>query len=570
MMSKVIRVNTKTGKVTTEDLKKDYQYFGNRGLVAKVLTDEVNPKCDPLGRENKLILSTGVLAGTTLPTGHRLSVGGKSPLTGTIKEANVGGTAAYMLAGHGIRMIVVDDLPSTKDWNILLIDKEGQAKLVSAKGYTGLNNYALVEKLKTDYGQDVAVLSIGMAGERGYRNSSVQCTDQGSGHPSRAAARGGLGAIMGSKQIKAVVIQPAAHKQEFAYADKEKFNTANKKIIAMTTAENGPSTSMTKVGTINLVEGFAFQGLLPTHNYSGQIFDAESEKKVNGAAFVEKLKQNGGRNGLPCQPGCTIRCSNIYNDSKGNYVTSALEYETVAMLGPNCDIDDLDYLAEVDKMCDDLGVDTIETGATIGVCMDAGKIPWGDTKAAKALVQEMIDGTEFGKLMGQGTEAVGKKLGAKRIPVVKGQSLSGYEPRNAQVIGVTYAKSPMGADHTTGAMPMGNGDTMSKVMRITMSGRLHINMATSDNFMCMYGFMPASGDPTILPELMAGAFGGDWTFDKVLQIGRDTLNMERKFNEAAGFTLKDDMLPEFFSKEIALGTGAVFDLTREDMADTFK
>ncbi len=107
------------------------------------MTDEVNPKCDPLGRENKLILSTGVLAGTTLPTGHRLSVGGKSPLTGTIKEANVGGTAAYMLAGHGIRMIVADDVPSGKDWNILLIDKNGQAALVPATGYTGLNNYAL-------------------------------------------------------------------------------------------------------------------------------------------------------------------------------------------------------------------------------------------------------------------------------------------------------------------------------------------------------------------------------------------------------------------------------------------
>ncbi|OGO24390.1 MAG: hypothetical protein A2Z28_01290 [Chloroflexi bacterium RBG_16_51_9] len=569
-MSKVIRVNTKTGKVTSEDLKKDYQFLGNRGLVAKVLTDEVNPKCDPLGSENKLIFSTGVLSGTTLPTGHRLSVGGKSPLTGTIKEANVGGTAAHMLAGHGIKMIVVDDVPSGNDWRMLVIDKDGQAKLVSADGYTGLNNYAVVDKLKEAYGKDIAVLSIGTAGERGYRNSSVQCTDAGSGHPSRAAARGGLGSLMGSKKLKAIVIQPAARRQEFAYADREKFNAANKKIIDLTTADPGPSTSMTKVGTINLIEGFSFQGLLPVHNFSGELFGNENQKKVNGAAFLDKLKQTGGRNGLPCQPGCTIRCGNIYNDSQGNYVTSNLEYETVAMLGPNCDISDLDYLAEVDQMCDDMGVDTIETGATIGVCMEAGKIPWGDTKAAKALVKEMMDGTEFGKLMGQGTEAVGKKLGAKRIPVVKGQSLSAYEPRNAQVIGVTYAKSPMGADHTTGAMPAGGGDTRTKVMKITMSGRLHINMATSDNFMCMYGFMPASGDQTILPGLMAGAFGGDWTFEKVLQIGRDTLNMELEFNKKAGFTLKDDVLPEFFSKEIAPGTGAIFNMTKEDMADTFK
>jgi aldehyde:ferredoxin oxidoreductase len=569
-MSKVIRVNTKTGSVTAEDLKKDYQLFGNRGLVAKVMTDEVNPKCDPLGNENKLIISTGVLAGTTLPTGHRLSVGGKSPLTGTIKEANVGGNAAHMLAGHGIRMIVVDDIPSDGDWKMLLIDKDGQAKLVSADGYAGLNNYALVEKLKGAYGEDVGVVSIGMAGERGYRNSSVQAVDTGSGHPSRAAARGGLGALMGSKKLKAVVIQPAARRQEFAYADRDKFNAANKKVVDLTTSEPGPSSSMRNVGTINLVENFSFQGLLPVHNYSGELYGNENQKKVNGAAFLEKLKQTGGRNGLPCQPGCTIRCSNIYNNSKGEYVTSALEYETVAMLGPNCDIADLDFLAEVDRMCDDLGVDTIETGATIGVCMEAGKIPWGDTEAAKALIQEMTDGTEFGKLMGQGTEAVGKDLGVKRIPVVKGQALSAYEPRNAQIIGVTYAKSPMGADHTTGAAPMGNGDTMTKVMKISMSGRLHINMATSDNFMCMYGFMPASGDQAILPELMAGAYGDDWTFEKVLQIGRDTLAMERKFNEAAGFTLDDDALPEFFSTEVAPSTGAIFNLTKEDMADTFK
>jgi aldehyde:ferredoxin oxidoreductase len=475
-----------------------------------------------------------------------------------------------MLAGHGVRMVVVEDVPSGDDWRILVIDKAGQSKLVSAEGYTGLNNYALVEKLKENFDQDIGVLSIGTAGERLYRNSSVQCIDAGSGHPSRSAARGGLGSLMGSKKLKAVVIQPAAKRQEFAYADKDKFAAANKKIVDMTTADPGPSSSMTKVGTINLIEGFSFQGLLPVHNYSGELYGNENQKKINGNAFLEKLKQNGGRNGLPCQPGCTIRCSNVYNDSRGNYVTSSLEYETVAMLGPNCDISDLDFLAEADRMCDDMGVDTIETGATIGVCMEAGKIPWGDTEAAKALIQEMIDGTEFGKLMGEGTEAVGKKLGVKRIPVVKGQSLSAYEPRNAQVIGVTYSKSPMGADHTTGAMPAGNGDMMSKVMKTSMSGRLHINMATSDNFMCMYGFMPASGDQTILPALMEGAYGGEWTFDKILQIGHETLDMERKFNDAAGFTLDDDQLPSFFYEEFAPSSGAIFTMTKEDMKDTFK
>ncbi|MDH5696658.1 MAG: aldehyde ferredoxin oxidoreductase, partial [Dehalococcoidia bacterium] len=418
-MSKVIRVNTRTGSTTSEEFKKEYQFFGNRGLVAKVMIDEVNPICEPLGRENKLIVCTGIFAGTTLPAAHRLSVGGKSPLTGTIKEANVGGNAGYLLAQHGIKMVIIEDIPTGKEWRLLVIDKSGKAELVSADGYAGLNNYALVEKLKSKYGGNIGVLSIGMAGERGYRNSTVQVTDASTGHPNRAAARGGLGALMGSKKIKAIVIEEPAKKQSFVYADKEKFDEARKKLVKST----NPNQGFTTVGTIGNVDMTGAMALLPVRNYSGDFFSSERLQKINGQAFMAKLKQNGGKNQLPCQPGCIVRCGNIYNDSQGEYLTGALEYETVAMCGSNCDIDDLDSIAVIDRMCDDLGIDTIETGASIAVCMEAGKIPWGNGEAAIALVQEMIDGTEFGKLLGQGTAAVGKKLGVKRTPTVKGQSL---------------------------------------------------------------------------------------------------------------------------------------------------
>ena len=158
----------------------------------------------------------------------------------------------------------------------------------------------------------------------------------------------------------------------------------------------------------------------------------------------------------------------------------------------------------------------------------------------------------------------------KRIPVVKGQSLSGYEPRNAHVIGVTFATTPMGADHTAGVAMMPNSDQMPKVGRITISGNIQANMATSDNMMCMFAFMSTMGDPTILPDLMAGAYGGEWNADKVVQIGKDTIAMERAFNKAAGFTQDDDVLPEFFYKEVAPSSGAIFDLTKADLADTFK
>jgi aldehyde:ferredoxin oxidoreductase len=569
-MTKVIRVNTRTGRTTSEEFKKEYQFFGNRGLIAKVMTDEVNPKCDPLGKENKLIMSTGIFAGTPLSTANRLSVGGKSPLTGTIKETNVGGNVGYMLIQHGIRLLIFEDIPGGNDWKMLVIDKSGKAELVPAGEYAGLNNYALVEKLKGKYGKNIAVASIGLAGERGYLNSSVQITDASTGYPSRAAARGGMGAVMGAKRIKAVVVQPAVSRYAFEYADKNKFDAANKRLNSFLLAETSPMGALAKFGTISFVANTASMGIIPVRNYSGELFDSKRLDKLSGPAVLKKQEKRGGKNGLACQPGCLIRCNATYNDSKGNYLADGVEYETIAMCGTNCDIDDIDTIAKISYMCDDLGLDTIETGATIGVCMEAGKIPWGDKKGALNLVKEMVKGTEFGNLMGKGTAAVGIALGVKRIPVVKGQSLSGYEPRNAPVTGVTFATTPMGADHTAGVMMMPNADLMPKLARLSMSNMMQGNMATCDNIMCMYAFMSTMGDPTILPDLFSGAFGGEWDAGKITNIGRQTINMEREFNKAAGFTQKDDCLPDFFYKEVAPSTGAIFDLTSEDMASIFQ
>jgi aldehyde:ferredoxin oxidoreductase len=569
-MSKVLRVNTTRGTLKTEESKKDSQYFGGRGLIAKLMTAEVDPKCDPLGPDNKLIVATGILAGTSVSTGHRFSVGGKSPLTGGIKEANVGGTAGYLMAGHGIKMIVLEGAPSGDKWRLLRIDASGKPELISADGYAGLNNYALVEKLKAKFGKGVGVISIGNAGERGYKNSTVQVTDATTGHPSRAAARGGLGAVMGAKKIKAIVIEPPASRQAFPYVNKAKFDAANKKLVDATLAEGSFARGFTNIGTINTVSMTGYTGMLPVRNYSGEYFGADRLQKIDGAAFLAKLKENGGKNGIPCQPGCLVRCSNYYNDSKGQYLTGGLEYETVGLLGSNCDIDDLDWIAQADRLCDDLGIDTIETGATIGVCMDAGKIPWGDKKAAMGLLKEMVDGTAFGNLMGQGTAAVGKKLKAKRIPVAKGQAMAAYDPRNAQAIGVTYATSPMGGDHTAGTAMMPFADMMGKPMRSGMSGRTQMGQAFTDSLMCSFQFGLTNSDPTILPDLLNGAVGGDWDADKIAQAGRDIINLELEYNKGAGFTKKDTRLPEFFYTEVSLATGAIYDLTADDLVDTFK
>ncbi|NLZ39141.1 MAG: aldehyde ferredoxin oxidoreductase [Firmicutes bacterium] len=563
-MSIVLRVNTTTKEIIREELKEEYRFLGGRSLIARVLTDEVDPTCDPLGAENKLILCTTLLAGTTLPMAHRLSAGGKSPLTGGIKEANSGGTAASLLARHGIKMIILEGLPQTNDWYILHIQKDGSSQLVDATDYVGLNNYDLAAKIQERFGKNVGIISIGLAGERGYRNSTLQLIDASTGYPSRAAARGGLGAVMGAKKIKAVVIERAANPYEFPYADKERYEAVRKKYIQRVLSS--PRTeSMQKVGTMSMIDFTSTVAALPVRNFSGQFF--EQAEAIKSKAFVERAFIGGGRNKEGCQPGCIVRCSNRFHTKDGEYLTSGLEYETVALCGANCGIADFDVIARLDRMCDDLGVDTIETGATIAVCMEAGKISFGDGEGAIALLQEMIDGTEFGRLLGQGTEAVGKALGVKRIPTVKGQALPAYDPRSIKGLGVTYATSAMGADHTAG-MTLGPGiDPSKKDFQVERSRQSQMVAAVTDSFTCSFGWGELNNEE-ILPEIMASLYGGEWTYGQIMNIGKETLKLERAFNQAAGLTEVDDCLPAFFYNEIS-AIDTVFDISAEEMQELF-
>lgn len=555
------RVNVRSKSIERTEMKEEF--LGGRSLIARVMTDEVPPACDPLGRENKLIICTGILAGTTIPTAHRLSVGGKSPLTGGIKEANAGGTAAGMLARHNIRMIVLEDQPETDAWSLLVIRKDGSAALVPADGYAGLNNYALAEKIQAAFGEDTGIISIGTAGERGYRNSTLQVIDAATGKPSRAAARGGLGAVMGSKKVKAIIIEKNDSPHTFAYADKERYEQARKLFVERTL--NSPRNhGLTNVGTAVTTEVTGATAILPVRNFSGGLFSKLDG--INAAAFMQRLQVGGGRNKEACQAGCIIRCSNRFHDSNGEYLTSGLEYETIALCGANCDIGDLDAIARIDRMCDDVGIDTIELGATIGVCMEAGKIPWGDAAAAMALIQEMADGTEFGRLLGQGTEATGRALGVKRIPTVKGQALAGYDPRNLKGIGVTYATTPMGADHTAGLTMLPGLDFMSKAGQVGASAKLQVAFSAADSFMCMFAWLTAI-TPDVAPEIMAGAFGGEWNMTKIFGIGIQTILLEKAFNAAAGLTEQENLLPDFFLTEKSPATGTVFDITPEEMAE---
>lgn len=556
MWSKLV-IDMKTLTVSKEPLDAEYQELGGKSLIAAYLMKNVPPQCDPLNEQNQLLLCTTVFAGTKLTTAHRLSVGAKSPLTGGIKESNAGGSAAAFLAEQGIKLIVVKELPVNDDLWLLHIDEKGNASLKDAKMYEGVNNYAFVEKVCERFVNKLATISIGSAGERLYKAASLQVSEFGSGHPSRAAARGGLGAVMGSKRLKAVVIEKPLKPFKVPYADEAKFNEICQRINKLI-AEAAKNDAFHNIGTISTIDVTGANGILPVDNFSGKLFPKYTD--VGSNKFISNLAARGGRNKIACQQGCVVQCSNSYNDKDGKYLTSGFEYETIALFGPNCHIADLDAIAKMDRICDDLGVDTIEIANALSMCMEGGRIQWGDVDAALALLQEMVEGTEFGNLIGNGCEAVGKSLGCKRIPVVKHQAISGYDPRNTKGTGITYATSPMGADHTAG-LTMGRAfDDCGRAAQAYVSNKLQVAMSFADSMMCIFAFANAVTNLPLLAQLMAALYGGDSTMARLAGLGIKTVLTEREFNKQAGMTVKDDRLPDFFYNERSVATGSKFDI----------
>lgn len=564
-MWKILRINMSNLSATKEPFKDNYMGIGGRGLCAQVLADEVNPVCEPLGPENKVVLSTGVFAGMGLSCANRLSVGCKSPLTGGIKEANVGGTVATYMINHGIKAIVIEGKPQRDGFWMVRIDAVGKVSIEDAKEFIGMNNYRLIEALMSKYGDSIAVASIGCAGERMYKNSTVQITDNGTNYPCRAAARGGTGAVMGSKKIKALILEKAGKRYMPEYADKDKFIALRTELNKLL-AEESASSPLRKVGTPDGVAHKQQVGALPVRNYSGERL--ENIKEISSARFMEIISKRG-KNGLPCQTGCVIRCSNQINDERGNFLTGGFEYETVALCGANCMITDYDTIMRIDRMCDDFGIDTIETGATIAICMEAGKIPWGDGGAAMGLIQEMIDGTEFGTLLGGGAEVAGNYLGVSRIPVAKHQSMAGYDPRGAVITGVAYATSAMGADHTT-APSEGTCAELSPEEICNLSKNLQTMFAMCDNLFCGFAWIFWNKHLDKLASLYAAAYGGLAEPKRLLGLGSRTLKIEKKFNRDAGWKKTDDVIPDFFYTEKSEITGITFNVPQKILSRTME
>jgi aldehyde:ferredoxin oxidoreductase len=570
---KFIRVNMNDKTIGFENVPQNYAGLGGRGLTSILINAEVPPTCDPLGPENKLVFAPGFLSGTPLPNTSRISIGAKSPLTGGIKESNVGGTVATALARLGIAAIVIEGQAPEGELYFLRVDGKGEMSLIPAREHRGKRTYQLVSELLDAYGDKTSVLCIGPAGEHKLAIASIQSSDA-DGRPCRAAGRGGLGAVMGAKGLKALIVDQRG-KSADPIADPEAFKETIKEVVKAVQADPMSAEVMPKLGTAALVAPVNAMGAFPSYNARKGRLDGW--EKISGEAMAQMIQERGGSTTHMGCSQCMIHCSNEFVDEQGKFVTSSLEYETIWAMGGMTGIVDLDTIARLDHLCDDIGVDTMSTGVAIAVAMDAGYREFGDAQAAIDLVEEISQGTEFGKILGSGPAAVGKHFNHDRVPVVKGQSIAAYDPRAMLGNGVTYATSPMGADHTAGnlvgAYLAHMLDPLNPEGQVPTSRFLQTAMAAFDTmgqcFMASVALLsPESFE--VFGKLIKARSGvplepGEFPH----ALGARVLKAEREFNRKAGFTAEDDRLPRFFYEEPLPPHNVVFSIPDEELDSVF-
>jgi aldehyde:ferredoxin oxidoreductase len=561
------RINIRERTLSQEPVPAPWERLGGRGLTARVLVDEVPAGCEPLGEYNKLIFAPGLLAGQMLSSCDRISVGAKSPLTGGIKESNGGGRTGLKMARLGIKALVVEGRPEAGGWWVVHLSRDG-ARFEPGDDLAGLGVYEATPVLLARYGEKAAIALIGPGGERLLHSAGVQNIDR-DGVPSRIAARGGLGAVMGSKRIKAIVFDDAGcSKPELQDATlyKDARSRLNEGIKA-----HPQSKTYADYGTQAMVQMCNAFGGLPTRGFSAGSF--EGAEAISGERMRELLLERGGeaQTTHACMAGCMVRCSNCYAGPDGKAIVAPIEYESVGLMGSNLGIDDLDVVARLNRECNDLGIDTIEVGAALGVAAQAGLMSFGDGQRALELLQEMRRGTPLGRLIGSGAATVGKVLGVEPVPSVKGQAMAAYDPRAIKGTGVTYATSPQGADHTCGATVRANIDHLDpKAPQVETSRNAQLSMAGYDTLgACLFAGFGFSLAPGAVRDLLNGQYGWDVPDDILQQLGRETLDLERQFNRAAGFSAVHDRLPEWMKREALPPKKAVFDIPDEDLDTVF-
>ena len=548
-MLKILRVNMTQREAAYEEVPEKYICHGGRSFVVRVATDEIDPVCDPLGPDNKLIVTPSLFTGTPITTGNRISVGGKSPLTGGIKEASSGGTVAIQMVKQSLKAIIVEGMPDTDDLYILYVDPEGKASVIETNEYKGLQNFELDQKLKERFSGKISVLVSGLAGERKQLVAGILITDMGSGFPTRAAGRGGMGAVMGSKGLKAIVIDKAAVPYKLKMHDEQKLKETNKE-YAKLLMQHPALKNRCRVGTAGGVKAKEQKGIIPTKNFRGISFP-EAEN-MDGENFYNYVIETGGKVGLACQPGCVIRCSQVFKKD-GEFFSSGVQYETIGLCGTNLLISDLSKVVEISTRCDNYGVDTIDFGAAMGLFMEAGILEWGDADGVLGMLDELIAGdSEYGKLIPKGTRAIAKALNVDRVPQAKGQAFAAYDPRGSLPHAAQFSWGAQGADHIQGAPVPDKEGNWTTVTKTTMPLAVAL-----DSCMCLFGQFPIlfNGEHEYVTRFFKYLLGEDWDFDKALRVlGDDTVTLEHRFNEKAGVGGVEP-LPKFLFEEKSSVTG---------------
>lgn len=578
-MQKFIRIDMTTLTSTISEVPEKYLGLGGRALTSNFIFDEVDPTCHALGKNNKIIFAPGLLSGTSAPNSGRMSVGSKSPLTGTIKESNTGGSASQMLAKMGIKAFVIEGKPANDDFYVIKLDLDGVTIESAPKEILGgCGNYEAIKILGEKYGSHVGIAIAGPAGE--YKMPSANISFKDPEGNIRSAGRGGLGAVLGSKNVKAIVIDETGA-SKVPIVDQEAFSAASKVFAKALLDHPVAGKGLALFGTNVLVNIINESGGFPAKNFtSGRI---DYNDNISGETLNATITERGGDGKVShgCHKGCIMRCSQWYPDKNGKYITSGFEYETIWGLGADAGIDDLDACAYIDRAMDDVGVDSIETAVTVAMAMEGGLIPWGDGKAVLEIIKDIAKPTPLARIIAGGASVVGKICGLYRVPVVKDQAIPAYDPRAIKGIGLTYATTPMGADHTAGYCISGNIlkvgadiDPLKKEGQIEYARAMQIGTAAVDSTgMCLFVYFGIADNPggyQALIDMINAQYGLQLTADDVDELGKSVLRVEMAFNKKAGFTNAHDRLPEFMTYEPIAPHDVIWDFTPEEIDEVMK
>lgn len=563
-----LRINTVTGKTVKEQHDSQEFLLGGRTLSSYLVSKEVPADCDPFGRKSKLFFCNGSLAGTTVSSANRLSIGAKSPLTRGIKESNAGGVVGLRMAQQGLRCIVLEDSPTEDSpWKIVIIGKERTA-LIDGSFLVGKGVYEKSELLSEKFGKKAGCITIGPAGENLLLASGIACSDP-HGVCSRYAGRGGLGAVMGSKRVIAMVILDDGEVKP-QYADKQAFRDASKNIINLL-KENPVSTKFTKYGTAAMVDICQAVRVLPTRNFtSGTMVEAE---KINAQTMYDTIKARGGegRTQHACMNPCAIQCSNVYPNEKGELLCSPIEYETMALMGSNLCLKNLDTIAMMNRIANDAGVDTLDVGAAIGVAMEAGIAEFGDDEAVINLMNEVLDVTPLGRILASGCKVAAQVFGVRHAPHVLGQALPAYEPRGTKGMAMTYLSSPMGGDHTFGFTLRDEDDPITKEGKVALSKKFQVIGSRMDAIgTCNFVRYSVRDDMSPLLNLLKAYYDVEISPTEFDDCVKGTLRREHQFNCDAGITSAEHRFTESFYSTPQKDTGEKMDITDEEVAEAMR